>query len=269
MIGSKSVAFTLVAAVTLSAPSAQAQNNAPQTRSLSVTYSGIITNDVTDTLMIRQPDGTFTRYMGTVPNYEYKKGDAVTVSFTTNVPTKAYYDANNVPKASDGIYRFSYAGPNGNGNGFGVSRDFDISGSFGRAIDFGGGGITIVYDSNVDTYSLEFRDGGFAIGYFSGPGYDYDATTGALLPAFVGFANEGSGGALLRGNATDLQLLVPTGINAPGGGNSGNFSLGFKGSWNLPNYGGATQVPEPASIAIFAGGLAILSRARRKRASPS
>jgi hypothetical protein len=249
--------------------SAQAQVGPPQVKNLTVQYTGVITNDVTDTLMIRQPDGTLTRYMGTVPNYAYKKGDAVTVSFSTTVPTKAYYDANSVPPSADGIYRFSYAGPNGNGNGFGVSRDFDISGSFGRAIDFGGGGITIVYDSNVDTYSLEFRDGGFAIGYFSGPGYDYDATTGALLPAFVGFANEGSGGALLRGNATDLTLSVPTGINAPGGGNSGNFALGFKGTWNLPTYGGATQVPEPASIAIFAGGLAILSRARRKRAVQS
>ncbi len=261
MIGSKLAVYAFAIAVSISTAFAQ---GAPQTRVLSVKYTGVITNDVTDTLMIRQPDGTLARYMGTVPNYEYKKGDAVSVSFTTNVPTKAYYDANTVPKASDGIYRFSYAGPNGNGNGFGVSRDFDISGSFGRAIDFGGSGITIVYDSNVDTYSLEFRDGGFGIGYFSGPGYDYDALTGALLPGFAGFANEGSGGPLLRGNATDLSLSVPIGINAPGGGNAGNFSLGFKGSWNLPNYS-ATQVPEPASIGIFAGGLFLLQRARRRR----
>jgi hypothetical protein len=264
MIGSKAVAFALVAAVTPGASSAQAQSNAPQTRGLSVKYSGIITNDVTDTLMIRQPDGTFTRYMGTVPNYEYTKGDAVTVSFSTTVPTKAYYDANNVPPSADGIYRFSYAGPIGNGNGFGVSRDFDISGSFGRAIDFGGGGITIVYDSNVDTYSLEFRDGGFAIGAFSGPGYNYNANTGALLSGFVGFANEGSGGPVLRGNAADLRLSVPVGIDAPGGGNAGSFTLGFNGSWNLPTYS-ATQVPEPASIGLFAGGLALLQRARRRK----
>jgi hypothetical protein len=154
-------------AIALGATTALAQVGPPQVKNLTVQYSGVITNNVTDTLMIRQPDGTLTRYEGIVPNYAYK-----------------------------------------------------------------------------------------------------DAATGALLPAFVVFANEGSGGALLRGNATDLTLSAPTGINALGGSNSGNFSLGFKGSWNLPTYA-APQVPEPASIVIFAGGLAIPRRARRKSALQS
>jgi PEP-CTERM motif len=263
MIESKKAALAFAAAMTLVTTGVFAQG-APQTRVLRATYTGVITNDVTDTLMIRQPDGTFARYQGTVPNYEYKKGDVVTVSYSTTVPTKAYYDANNVPPSADGIYRFIYQGPLSGNNNFGVSRDFDISGSFGRAIDFGGGGITIVYDSNADTYSLEFRDGGFAIGAFAGPGYDYDATTGALLPGFIGFKDEGSGGPVLRGDATDLKLSVPIEFNQPGGGNAGNFSLGFKGSWNLPTYE-PTQVPEPASIGLFAGGLALLQRARRRK----
>jgi hypothetical protein len=251
----------------LGVTSAQAQVGQPQIKKLTVQYNGVITNDVADTLMIRQPDGSLTRYMGTVPNYEYKKGDAVTVSFNTTVPTKAYYDANNVPKASDGIYRFGVGARLSGVVGFGRSNDIDISGSFGQALDFGASGITIVYDANVDTYSLEFPNGLFGIGYFSGPSFRYDANTGALLPSRGCFYSACEDGALLRGDATDLTLSVPTGTTEQPG-NSGNFTLGFKGSWNLPTYS-ATQVPEPASIAIFAGGLAILSRARCKRTSQS
>jgi hypothetical protein len=242
---------------------AQAQVGPPQIKNLTVQYNGVITNDVADTIMIRQPDGSFARYTGTVPDYAYKKGDAVTISFSTNVPTGAYYNANNVPKSVDGIYRFAVQGPNGNGTGFGVGRGFDISGPLSPSVDFGAGGLTIVFDSNADTYSLEFPNGAFAFGYFSGPSYQYDANTGALLPSRNCFSASCTDGATVRGNATDVTLRSPVGTSAQPG-DAGNFSLGFKGSWNLSTYS-ATQVPEPASIAIFAGGLAILSRARRKR----
>ena len=253
-------------AIAVGATSAQAQSTPPQVKTLTVQYSGVITNDVADTLMIRQPDGSLTRYTGTVPDYAYKKGDAVTVSFNTNVPTKAFYDANNVPPSVDGIYRFAVQGPNGNGSGFGVGRNFDISGPLSPSTDFGAGGITIVFDSNADTYSLEFPNGAFSFGYFSGPSFKYDANTGALLPSGLCFSASCTDGAVLGGNATDLTLRAPVGSTAAPG-NAGNFSLGFKGGWNLPTYA-ATPVPEPASIGIFAAGLAMLSRARRRGTAP-
>lgn len=263
-------AFIALAGLALiaGATGAQAQVEPPQVKTITVQYSGVVTNDVADTIMIRQPDGTLAHYTGTVPDYAYKKGDAVTISFNTNVPTKAFYDAHNVPPSVDGIYRFAVQGPNGNGNGFGVGRNFDISGPLSPSVDFGAGGITIVFDSNADTYSLEFPNGAFALGYFSGPSYRYDANSGALLPSGNCFSASCTDGATVGGNATDVTLRSPVGTSAQPG-NAGNFSLAFNGAWNLPTYGGATQVPEPASIGIFAAGLAMLQRARRRRALQS
>jgi PEP-CTERM motif len=269
MIKSKKLALAFAAAITLGATNAHAQG-APQTRALTVQYSGVITNDVADTLMIRQPDGTFARYTGTVPNYAYNKGDAVTVSFTTTVPTGAYYDANNVPRSADGIYRFFVQGPLGQGGTFGKAVA-DISGPLGASSNYASSGITVVFDSNSDTYSLEFPNDRFSIGYFSGASFLYDVNSGALLPTSRNCFTAGGcdTGAYIQGDATDIKLTSDTG-RADGSadpvtlGPSGSFTLGFKGSWNLPTYS-ATQVPEPASIGLFAGGLALLQRARRRK----
>jgi hypothetical protein len=239
---------------------------APQSRLLTVQFSGVVTNDVRDTISIRQPNGTFTPYAGPVPAFDYKKGDAVTISFSTNVPTSAYYAANPaVPRAADGIYRFFVQGPNAGTNGFGVTRNFDVSGPLAPATDFGIGGITLVYDSNTESYSLEFPRGSWGAGNLVGPSYVYDGATGDLLPTSRNcFFLDCSGGATLTGNATQVQLNTPVGSSTEPS-NVGFFSLLFGGSWNLPvNNGGATQVPEPGMMVLFGGGVALLLRRRSR-----
>ncbi len=242
---------------------------APQSRLLTVQFSGVVTNDVHDTIAIRQPDGSFAAYAGPVPAYDYKKGDAVTISFSTNVPTSAYYAANPlVPRAADGIYRFFVQGPNAGTNGFGVTRNFDVSGRLAPAIDFGIGGITLVYDTNTESYSLEFPRGTWGAGNLNGPSYVYDGATGDLLPNrgncfFLGC----EGGAQLQGNATEARLTTPVGSSTEPS-NVGFFTLLFGGNWNLPvNNGGATQVPEPGMMMLFGGGVALLIRRGRRRAT--
>ncbi len=259
---------TLLLALFVALPAAA---QAPHLRTLRVQFNGVITNDVADTISIRQPDGTLTPYEGPVPTYAYKKGDPVTISFSTIVPTSAYYDANTVPRAADGIYRFALAGPNGNGNEIAVARNFDISGPLAPSTDFGVGGITIVYDANADTYSLEFPRGNYAASYFSGPSYKYDGTTGALVSSpFNCFGGSCTDGATLTGNATGGTIRNQVG-DASFPSIAGFFSLLFSGSWSLPTYesgssgGGPTQVPEPGSMLLFAGGAAWLVR-RAKRA---
>jgi hypothetical protein len=261
--------FSTAAAIALAMISTSAF---AQTRTLNVKYSGVVTNDVTDTIMIRQPDGTVARYTGNVPNYEFKKGDNVTISFDTTMPTKAYYDAGTAPKSADGIYRFQVGTRVSGVFGFGSVENPDVTGSLGPRGLYVLSGLTIVYDANNETYSIEFRDSGFFLADVQAPSYLYDANTGALLssPTNCFTPAECGGGGLIAGNATEAKLTVDTGrsdgVTDPQLlGRSGSFTLGFSGGWNLPTYE-PTQVPEPASIGIFAGGLFLLQRARRRRA---
>jgi PEP-CTERM motif len=243
----------------------------PQTRPLTVTFSGVVTNDVSDTISIRQPDGSFAPYRGPVPAYDYRRGDQVTIGFTTTVPTNAYYAANpNVPRADDGIYRFNVQGPNAGTNGFGVTRNFDVSGPLSPATDFGIGGITLVYNANTESYSLEFPRGTWGASYFSGPSYTYDAGTGALITTGRNcFSGSCTDGATLTGSADTVQLINQIGDARQPVGPVGFFTLLFNGSWNLPvsNPGGPTPVPEPGTVFLFGAGAAWLVRRARKKAA--
>ncbi len=258
-------------AVLVLAVTTPALAQAPQSRPLTVTFSGVVTSDVSDSISIRQPDGSFTPYRGAVPEYAYRRGDAVSISFTTNVPTSTYY-ANNpqVPRASDGIYRFVVSSPFGNGNGFGVTRNFDVSGPLAPSgFGYGISGITLVYDSNTESYSIEFPRGSYGVGPLTGPAYRYDAGTGSLIttPDNCFFAGC-EGDANLIGDATSVRINSPVG-SATEPGRAGFFDLLFNGSWNLPvnTGGGPTPVPEPGSMLLFAAGTAwLVQRARKKTA---
>ncbi len=238
----------------------------PASRTFDVKFTGVVTNDVSDTIMIRQPDGSSARYQGPVPQYEYRTGDQVTIGFTTTVPTSAYYNAANTPVPADGLYRIAVNGPIGNPNAFGVARNFDVSGSLRPAPDFGVGGITIVYDLLADTYSLEFPTGQWTAGYLSGPSYTYDAATGSLLPSSRNcFTSACEDGSLLRGTDTSATLTTQVGsANEPSA--TGSFKQGVDGTWSLPTYR-PTPVPEPGTMLLFGGGVAALMLRRRRAAA--
>ena len=78
----------LVIGVLLAAMPLAAQT-VPQQRTISVQFTGVVTNEISDTIEVRQPDGSFSTFTGPAPDYPYKKGDSVTIGYNTIVPTKA------------------------------------------------------------------------------------------------------------------------------------------------------------------------------------
>jgi polyisoprenoid-binding protein YceI len=86
--------FVFAAALALAAiPGAASAQTAPISKTISLTYTGTVTNAAADTIMVRQPDGTMAHYTGPLPNLPYANGDQVTISFNATVPTKAFYDS--------------------------------------------------------------------------------------------------------------------------------------------------------------------------------
>jgi PEP-CTERM motif len=258
-----------------------------------VTFAGIVANDVTNEIRIRQPDGSYAPFTGPVPEYPYKKGDAVTLSFNATVPTQAFYAAGGPYQgqiAADGIYNINLQAPffsgGGGPGGIGNVTTPDVSGPITAAPNSTqptNTRLTIVYDSNADTYSLQFPTStavngpaSFVSGAYTGPGYTYDAATGTLASCVgVGCGPAGSQNFALSGSS-DTSISAPIigifgttpGAGAASGSFAGVFNLLFSGSWNLPTFngGGATQVPEPGMMLLFGGGaLALIARRRRKQ----
>lgn len=268
--------FVLIVAAATSqiATPIQAQT-APQSRTIPVTFTGVVTNEITDTIKIRQPDGTLSTFTGPIPDYPYKKGDTVTISFNTQMPTKAYYDAYTGQQSSDGIYRIRVQGrSSGSTQTFGQVNNVDISGpaKLSGFDGFGIGNFFIVYNSRSDTYSLDFGNTDWSIGPVDFPTYNFDVPSGQLTPratSCFGPICESTGNGI-RGNASSAAVnLIPV-IRDPGFGESigGFFDILFGGSWNLPQFnsnpGDPVDVPEPASILFFGAGAAGLAWRRRR-----
>ena len=256
--------------------------SAPQSRTIPVTFTGYVANNVSNDIRIRMPDGSYAPFTGAVPDYPYRQGDPVTISFNAVMPTAAAYQAGGALQnaaSADGIYRisvrnpfYSSGGPLGIGNstiaddGAGPIRPIDTSGQPTNTR------MTLVYDAIADSYSIDFSNGGFASSAHSGPSYVYDAATQSLSLCQGAACGDPSqnGRFALNGNATQISALN-IGINgsAPGNGpqsgsRTGLFDLIFRGSWNLPTYGGGPiDVPEPGSLLLFGGGAAFLVRRRR------
>lgn len=287
MLGWKSI---LVGASLFMATAATAQTAVPTQRPITVTFTGVVDNGPDQSIMIRQPDGTFAPYTGPVPDYPYRTGDNVTVSFTTTVPTAGFYEANPAARSVDGIYRISVRGP-ANGfpsNGFGYTSDLDASGPLGPTQNlgqpYGTGGLTIVYDANSDRYSLELPRGSWTASLFDLPSFFYDNTTGQLsiAPSSCYLGNRagcnliGIGGVSIGSDSlnTISTSNVPMWTTQPASNQEpsmlGYFKLGISGSWNLPSAsGGPIDVPEPSTVLLFgigAGALALRKRRTQRRA---
>jgi hypothetical protein len=276
-------------------PAGVTAQTAPVSRTIPVTFSGEVANDVTNEIRIRQPDGSFAPFTGPVPEYPYKKWDPVSISFNATVPTQAFYAAGGPYRgqiAADGIYNINlqapfYSGGGGPG-GVGNVTTPDVSGPIAAASNSGqptNARLTIVYDSNADTYSLQFPTSTavtgptpFVSGAYTGPGYTYDAATGTLANCVgVGCGPADSQIFTLSGSS-DTNISAPSigifgtapGAGAASGNRAGVFRLDFLGSWNLPTFksgGGVTQVPEPGMMILFGGGaLALVARRRRRKA---
>jgi hypothetical protein len=278
-------AFLIVTATQASA------QQAPISRTIPLVFSGVVSNDVTNAIRIRQPDGSFAPFTGPVPDYPYKVGDPVSISFNAIVPTQAFYAAGGPYQgqlAADGLYRINVGGQLGSGSGFipgpggvGAITNPDVSGP----ISPNANGLptavrlTIVYDSNADSYSLEFPNGTWSAFNLNGPSYTYDPATGALAGTNVacpgGIAsgcneNNPGGFAIVGTESTAVARNVPVFTPAtptPTSFIAGLFDLTFGGRWNLPTFGsgGATQVPEPGMMLLFAGGVGALMRRRREK----
>ena len=281
------IMFAPVLVAALPAPAAA---QAPQYREIPVTFTGTVTNDVTNSILIRQPDGSSVPFTGPVPDYPYKKGDQVSISFNTILPTKAYYDDPGYSGqiAADGLYRINVFGPGNTGTDFfGVAPDFDVSGPMTPTSNAGQelavNGMTIVYDANADSYSLDFSNTGWVASLMDAPGFLYDPAFGTLsasrstclggspssCPLF------GDGGFTLTGGAPSAGAAIPLYTSGAGSYVAGLYNLLFSGSWSLPTFGsstgggstGGTEVPEPGMALLFGiGAWAIVARQRKHRA---
>ncbi len=276
--------IAITAALVLTPLTASAQT-APISRTITLTYAGTVTQSASDTLMIRQPDGSLTRYTGPLPEFPYKVGDQVSISFNATVPTRAFYDTGiyQGQLAADGIYRIEVTSPYYNGgttpDGIGNSTAADVSGPIGPALNAGqptNTRMTIVYDYNADTYSI-LGAGDFSSGANAGPGYFYNAastqyvgcTGGAACTTYAGAdpilfqLRQNADGSMGTGNIGVMSTDLTSGTG------TGFFSLLFSGAWNLPTFGGAgggpTPVPEPGMLGLFAAAFAVLPLRRRLR----
>ncbi len=273
---------TLAGCLLLTAP-VQAQL---YVRTMPITFTGVVSTSVANRIMILQPNGRTVPYTGPVPAYPYDKGTPVSITFNAELPTKEYYASPYYrgQVASDGIYRLSLsttslnpAKPLGIGN-----ITVPLGGVGNPTLDNGNqdpvASMTIVYDSNTDSFSLE-GSGGFSASAYAGPGFRYDGTTGQLIScATAAICKNGQPGSLHLGGGVDYFFDLSsesTGTQIATGaipivdditnGIAGYFGVTMTGSWSLPQFGGgATQVPEPGMLGLFGGGV-LLMAARRRR----
>ncbi len=274
-------------AVALAMPAAVLSQSAPISRTIPVTFSGVVSSTAADTILVRQPDGSLSTFTGPLPDLAYAKGDPVTISFNATLPTKAFYDSGLYQGqiAADGIYRITLASQPYIGSsigGIGVSTPADVSGPINPTDNFGqptNTRMTIVYDYNADSYSIE-GGGNFASGAYSSPGYIYDAASGsyvacsnsqscrvsAQIDPIISSIGAGAGNSATTVQSGNFRIISTDPSSGTG---TGFFSWLFSGSWNLPQFtGGATQVPEPGTLLLFGiASAAVAGRRRKKRAA--
>lgn len=235
-----------------------------QTAPVQVQFVGTITSSASDTLMIRNADGTSTRWTGPLPDFPYVNGDQISIAFNAT-PGSAVQSA-------DGLYRYTIIGPaQAGGSNFARTGAIDVSGPVA-----GGGtvnGLTLVYNAATGAYSLETGTSGYTMSSFDGPGYLYDPAANSLSltsttrqPGAGACSDQNIGCFNLTGGLTSGAFSgVP--VFASDGSLRGFFSTLFSGSWFVNGQqvgGGPVDVPEPGQTGLFAlAALAVMLRARR------
>jgi len=235
-------------------------------------------------VMIKQSDGTTIPFTGTLPSSAYKEGATVSISFNTYMPNKAYYETTPFSKPADGIYRVALVTQGSGGccssTNVGTTSNPVISVN-GQTLS-GSGTVqsikmTLVYNYNTDSYSIDTSTT-FGTAAYVGSGYRFDSATGELVSCFGAtcdpnyspnpFGDQPRNNFSLTGNADGTEISTSNiGIfDTATGVFSGFFNAVFSGSWNLPTYnsGGATQVPEPGMLTLFAAGALVPVLRRRK-----
>jgi hypothetical protein len=266
--------FTVIGiALALILPATAGAQTAPPLKTITATFSGVVTNDPGATIRIQQlgavsgpgePLKTFP-YTGPLPDYPLKTGDKIQLSFDIAVPTKDYISSPDYKgqTAVDGIYQFAIrqsGARDANGNllptgTYAISNGGQASAPFTQSSSLspvGLGGVTIIYDANTDAYNLKMGTGSFGWGSagWDGPTYTYDYATNQ-----AGLTNS------TCGPFYDCSTLQPGGIpgrygfqgDATSGYSTGSvqavtqdiaptvgfFDIFFSGSWNLPIFGGS------------------------------
>jgi hypothetical protein len=270
--------LTITLALATSSPAAA--QIAPVSRTVPITFNGVVTNDVTKTIQIRQSDGSFAPFVGQVPDYPYKVGDQVTISFNATVPTREFYKSPlyTGQQAADGIYRIGLSGNLFTSSPVGTTDGADVSGP--ARIDerpYALRGLTVVFDSNADSYSLELPSGSWLLGPLDVPSYIYDPATQTLRSSTTAcfgpqcetaglvYNGDAKGGTIGGGFGRGIQIGLSTEPT-----NIGIFDpIRISGGFNIPFFNGGgdpTPVPEPSMVILFGACAAAMMRRRRKRA---
>jgi PEP-CTERM motif len=247
-------AILFVFAVSMAAPALA------QTAPVEVKFVGTITGSAADTLTVMGKPWT-----GPLPDFPYVKGDQITVSFM------AQPDGYQSPSAVDGIYRYSIVGQSqlaGSQTGIALISNPDVSGPIHPSGQLSTStGLVLVYNSNTATYSLEMPSGHYSLSQFDGPSYTYDPAANSLSLSSTagdpryGCSDQGSGCFGVSGSMTDSAILgVP--VYGTDTSSRGFWSMLFSGDWFVNGVkqgtGGATDVPEPSQLLLFAGAVAVL-----------
>lgn len=228
-----------------------------------VEFKGTISASAPDTLIVNgQP------WTGPLPDYPYKAGDQISVSFVAT-PGSAVQSA-------DGLYRYTIIGPGQtsgiSGSNYALTGAVDVSGPIA-----GGGfvnGMTLVYDANTGSYTIELPQDRYTLSLFDGPGYLYDPASNSLSLTTTTrdprapCSDQNLGCFNITGNLTGGSVdRAP--VFATDGSRRGFFSILFSGDWfvNGSKVGGATQVPEPGALGLMLAALVPLALRRRKLAA--
>jgi hypothetical protein len=225
-----------------------------------VEFKGTITASAPDTLIVNgQP------WTGPLPDYPYKAGDQITVSFVAT-PGSAVQSA-------DGLYRYTIIGPGQTGgSNYARTGAVDVSGPI-----TGGGfvnGMTLVYDANNGSYTIELPQDRYTLSLFDGPGYLYDPATNSVSLASTtsqpggNCFSSGTGCFNITGDLSGGSVdRAP--VWGTDGSRRGIFSVLFSGDWfvNGSKVGGATQVPEPGALGLMLAALVPLALRRRRKAA--